>query len=274
MVGVTFECDYPPEARSRTVVSTSALPEGLTPAEIDDVVKQRIADGEDLYRLDAGAFRDLDPDVVVTQDLCAVCAVDVTEVDDALAHLGCTAKVVTLDPATLDEVFATISIVGEVTGTTAAASELVGSLTRRLDAVATQVAGASARSTLVLEWCDPAFTAGHWVPDLVAAAGGRPVGATAGHKSVGVSWDDVAATGAEVVVVSPCGFGLDGAASQARHLVDIGVLPPGAEVWAIDADGIIVRPGPRVVDGVETLAGIIHPQRCGPPPPACAVRIV
>lgn len=274
MVGVTFECDYPPEARSRTVVSTSALPEGLTPAEIDDVVKQRIADGEDLYRLDAGAFADLDPDVVVTQDLCAVCAVDVTEVDDALAHLGCTAEVVTLDPTTLNEVLATISIVGEVTGTTAAASELVGSLTRRLDAVATQVAGASARSTLVLEWCDPAFTAGHWVPDLVAAAGGRPVGATAGHKSVGVSWDDVAATGAEVVVVSPCGFGLDGAASQARHLVDIGVLPPGAEVWAIDADGIIVRPGPRVVDGVETLAGIIHPQRCGAPPPACAVRIV
>jgi len=283
VVGVTFECDHPPAARTKTIVSTSALPEGLTPGEIDAVVKQRIADGEDLYRLDRNAFAHINPDLVVTQDLCAVCAVDVTEVDDALAYLACNATVLTLDPMRLSDVLATIHTVATATGTTSVAAELVTALQHRLDAVASAIAGAGAgagavagatpRSTLMLEWCDPAFTAGHWVPDLVTAAGGTPVLAEAGAKSVGVTWEAVADADAEVVVVSPCGFGLDGAAEQAQELVDANRLPQGAEVWAIDADAFIVRPGPRVVDGVETLAAILHPERCGPPAPDRARRI-
>jgi iron complex transport system substrate-binding protein len=273
VVGVTFECDHPPAARTRTIVSTSALPEGLTPGEIDTIVKQRIADGEDLYRLDRNAFAHINPDLVVTQDLCAVCAVDVTEVDDALAYLACNATVLTLDPMRLDDVLATIHTVAAATGTTDVAGELVAALRQRLATVAGCVAGAPQRSALMLEWCDPAFTAGHWVPDLVTAAGGTPVLAQAGNKSVGVTWDAVAAADTEVVVVSPCGFGLDGAADQARQLVDTGRLPHGAEVWAIDADAFIVRPGPRVVDGVEVLASILHPDLCGSPPPARAQRI-
>jgi iron complex transport system substrate-binding protein len=273
VVGVTFECDFPPEARTKRIVSTSALPEGLSPAEIDMVVKERMAAGEDLYRLDRGAFADLDPTLVVTQDLCAVCAVDVSEVDDALAYLGCRADVVTLDPMTLDEVIDSVATVGAATGTSRRAEEIVATCRERLAAVAEAVARARRRPTLVLEWTDPAFTAGHWVPDLVTAAGGLPVLGEPGQKSSGVAWSTVTACGAEVVIVAPCGFRLDGAAELAAQTVAAGVLPPGAEVWAVDADAFVVRPGPRVVDGVETFASILHPERCGPPDPAAARRI-
>ena len=273
VVGVTFECDHPPEARRVRVVSTSALPEGLAPAEIDRVVKERIAAGEDLYRLDRGAFADLDPTLVITQDLCAVCAVDVTEVDDALDYLACSAEALTLDPRTLAAVLDSIMTVGAATGRDSEAGALVGSLERRLADVATAVADARRRSTLVLEWTDPAFTAGHWVPDLVTAAGGEPVLGTAGARSEGVAWETVRSATAEVVVVAPCGYRLDGASTLAEVVIASGHLPAGAEVWAIDADAIIVRPGPRVVDGVETLAAILHPDRYGPPTPDRARRI-
>ena len=175
IVGVTFECYFPPAARTKRIVSTSALPEGLSPAEIDVVVKERMAAGEDLYRLDRGAFADLDPTLVVTQDLCAVCAVDVSEVDDAIAYLGCHADVLTLDPGTLDEVLDSVATVGAATGTDDRAAAIIAACRARLGAVAAAVEGAPRRSTLVLEWTDPAFTAGHWVPDLVTAAGGRPL---------------------------------------------------------------------------------------------------
>ena len=273
VVGVTFECDFPDEARNKRIVSTSALPEGLTPAEIDVVVKQRMAAGEDLYHLDRGAFADIDPTLVVTQDLCAVCAVDVTEVDDAIAWLGCSAEVLTLDPGTLDEVIDSVLTVGVATGTSPRAEEIVASCRRRLAAVAAAVDGARRPQTLVLEWTEPAFTAGHWVPDMVVAAGGDAVLGRPGTKSVGVDWSEVTSCGAEVVIVSPCGYRLDGAATLAAEVVAAGVLPPDAEVWAVDADAFVVRPGPRVVEGVETFAAILHPDRCGPPAAAAARRI-
>jgi iron complex transport system substrate-binding protein len=270
---VTFECDFPPEARTKRIVSTSALPEGLSPAEIDVVVKERMAAGEDLYRLDRGAFADLDPTLVVTQDLCAVCAVDVTEVDDALAYLGCRAEVVTLDPMTLDEVIDSVATVGAATGTSGRAAEIVAACRERLAAVAGAVAGAHRRPTLVLEWTDPAFTAGHWVPDLVTAAGGLPVLGRPGGKSTGVEWSTVAECAAEIVIVAPCGFRLDGAAALARQTAAAGVLPAGAEVWAVDADAFVVRPGPRVVEGAETFAAILHPERWRAADPTAAVRV-
>jgi iron complex transport system substrate-binding protein len=273
VVGVTFECDFPVEARGKRIVSTSALPEGLTPQQIDAVVKQRIAAGEDLYRLDRGAFAELDPTLVVTQDLCAVCAVDVSEVDDALAFLGCRAEVLTLDPMTLDEVIDSVLAVGAATGTAARAGEIVAECRQRLTAVAAAVAGAPVRRVLMLEWTDPAFTDGHWVPHMVAAAGGTSVLGRPGAKSQGVSWDVVAASTADVVVVTPCGFRLDGAADLAAEVVARGVLPAGAEVWAIDADALVVRPGPRLVEGVETLAAMLHPDRVGEPAVASARRI-
>ncbi len=264
---------FPPAARSKRIVSTSALPEGLDPAGIDAVVKERMAAGEDLYRLDRGTFADLDPDLVVTQDLCAVCAVDVSTVDDAIAYLGCRAEVLTLDPMTLDEVLDSILDVGAATGTDTEAARLVERSRARLDATAARVAGGRRPPTLVLEWTDPAFTAGHWVPDLVTGAGGECLLGRRGQRSEGIEWSTIASSGAEVVIVAPCGYRLDGAASLANDVVRRGVLPPGAEVWAVDADAVVVRPGPRVVDGVELFASILHPDLAGEPDPLGALRI-
>ena len=170
VVGVTFECDHPVEARSRTIVSTSAMPEGLTPLEIDGFVADAMRRGEDLYHLDEGALAGLDADLVVTQDLCAVCAVDVSVVDDALAHLGCTAEVLTIDPHTLEEVLASVGTLGKATGTEARATALVESLRTRLDAVVRRTADRPRPRVLVLEWTDPPFAPGHWVPEMVDPA--------------------------------------------------------------------------------------------------------
>jgi iron complex transport system substrate-binding protein len=271
VVGVTFECDFPAAARTRRIVSNTTLPHGLTPSEIDTIVKERLAAGEDLYSLDEGALRDLDADLVVTQDLCAVCAVAVANVDDALAHLGCRAEVLTIDPMRLDDVIASIATLGQATGHAAEADALVASLRARLAAVAAAVAGRPARRVAVLEWTEPLFCAGHWVPDLVTAAGGTVALGTAGARSVQITPDDVHASAPDVVVVAPCGYRLDGATAFAKELVATGVFP-AAEVWAVDADAMFVRPGPRVVDGVETLAAIIHPGAV-PMPDGAATRL-
>jgi iron complex transport system substrate-binding protein len=273
VVGVTFECDFPPEARSKRIVSTSALPPGLSPAEIDAVVKQRLAAGEDLYRLDRGAFAEIDPTLVVTQDLCAVCAVDVTKVDDAIEYLGCNAEILTLDPMTLDEVIDSVRSIGDRTRTTDRALTIMAESRDRLAAVATKLDGVAPRPTLLLEWTDPAFTDGHWVPDMIAAAAGRSVLGRPGQNSQGATWDQVSACGAEVVIVAPCGFRLSGAAELAEQVVARGVLPTHAEVWAVDADAFVVRPSQRVVDGVESFASILHPQRHGYPDATAAIRV-
>lgn len=273
VVGVTFECDFPEEARQRRIVSTSALRDGMTPAEIDAVVKERMAAGDDLYRLDRDAFAELDPTLVVTQDLCAVCAVDVSHVDDAIAYLGCSAEVLTLDPMTLREVIDSVIAVGASTGTGERAASIVAECDERLARLEATLDGARCRPTLLLEWTDPAFTDGHWVPDLISAAGGRSVLGRPGEKSQGAEWSTIRTCDAEVVIVAPCGFRLDGAVAQAEALLARNVLPTGADVWAVDADAFVVRPSTRVVDGAELFAAILHPDRCGDPDPARARRL-
>ena len=258
VVGVTFECDYPAEARSRAIVSTSALPEGLAPAEIDAAVSARLAAGEDLYHLDAGALAGLEADLVVTQDLCAVCAVDVSVVDDALAYLGCRAEVLTLDPQDLGGVLDSVLTLGVACGRQAEAEQLVASLRHRLAAVRRAVAGREPVPTMVLEWTDPPFTPGHWVPEMVETAGGVPVLGSPGARSVRTTWEAVAAARPAVVVAAPCGFGLDASAGLAAEAQAAGVLPD-VPLWAVDANASFARPGPRLVDGVEALAAILHP---------------
>ena len=272
VVGVTFECDTPPAARTRTIVSTSAMPEGLDAAGIDAWVSQALRSGEDLYHLDADALRGLDADLVVTQDLCAVCAVDVDTVDEALAHLGCAAAVVTVDPHTLEDVLGSVTTLGAATGHDDAARALVAGLRTRLLDVATAVSGLPAPRTVLLEWTDPPFAPGHWVPEMVERAGGLPVLGRAGQKSVRTTWEAVADARPEVVVCAPCGYDLDGATRQAIALVERDVLPSGVPVWAVDADAAYARPGPRLADGVETLAAILHPEVMGPPKEARRVR--
>jgi iron complex transport system substrate-binding protein len=259
VVGVTFECDHPAQARDRTIVSTSALPQGLTPAAIDAFVAEAVRRCEDLYHLDEGALAGLDADLVVTQDLCAVCAVDVSVVDDALAHLGCTAEVLTVDPHTLEEVLGSVGTLGRATGTEARAGRLVGDLRSRVDDVVHRVAGLSRPRTLLLEWTDPAFAPGHWVPEMVDLAGGESVLGVPGEKSFRVSWDQVRAAEPEVVVCAPCGYDLVESTRLAEELVRADVLPSEVAVWAVDANASFARPGPRLVDGVEALAGILHP---------------
>jgi len=258
VVGVTFECDHPEQARSRRIVSTSAIPAGLTPAQIDAFVVAAMRRGEDLYHLDEGALAGLDADLVVTQDLCAVCAVDVSVVDDALAHLGCTAEVLTIDPYTLDDVLASIETLGHATGHETEATRLVADQRRRLDGVRDRVAGRERPRVMFLEWTDPPFAPGHWIPEMIESAGGVALLGTAGERSRRVPWSDVHAADPDVVVVAPCGYDRAGSQALADELVASGVLPAGVPVHAVDANASWARPGPRLVDGVEELAGILH----------------
>ena len=260
VVGVTFECDHPTEARSRRIVSTSAMPDGLTPAEIDAFVVAAMARGDDLYHLDEGALADLDADLVVTQDLCAVCAVDVSVVDDALAHLGCTADVLTIDPHTLDEVLDSILTLGRATGRLAEAERLVAGQRARLDDVRRETAGrvGDARPRVMfLEWTDPPFAPGHWIPEMIRIAGGEPLLASSGEKSRRVTWEQIYAAGPDVVIVAPCGFDRDGSQRLADELVAGGALPAGVPVHAVDANASWARPGTRLPDGVEELAEVL-----------------
>lgn len=273
IVGVTFECDYPPEARKRRIVSTSALPPGLAPAEVDRVVAERMRAGEDLYHLDRDALAGLDPDLIVTQDLCAVCAVDVAEVSDALDYLGCRAEVLTIDPYRLAEVLESITVLGRATGAEARATGLVSALADRLAVVRERVAGRARVRALVLEWTDPPFAPGHWVPEMVTAAGGECVLGEPGQRSFRTTWEAVRAAAPDVVVCAPCGYALPAAAELTEAVLAAGVLPPGVPVWAVDANASFARPGPRLVDGVEALAAILHPTAAGPPAPALARRL-
>ena len=264
LVGVTFECDHPPAARAKRIVTSTSLPPGLDPAAIDAAVSEQVAAGASLYRLDEHTMRELAPDLVLTQDLCAVCAVDSNDVADALDHIGCRAGVVTLDPTTLDAVLDSIVTVGERAGVADRAVAVVHDLRARLDAVRRATQGLPRPRTLVLEWTDPPFTAGHWIPDMVEIAGGEPLLSTAGERSVRVGWPDVLAAEPDVVVIAPCGFELEAAQelAAAPALRDALAPTPAARagrVVAVDASSFFVRPGPRLVDGVELLAGILHP---------------
>lgn len=258
LVGVTFECDFPPDPRPmRKVVVGGLDTHGLNPEAIDTLVREKIAAGDDLYRLDEERFRECDPTHVLTQDLCRVCALPAGDADAALARLGCDADVTTLDPHTLDEVFETIRAAGRSLGVPDRASRLVDGLRSRIDAVRARIVDRPRPTAFVLEWSDPPFLSGHWVPDLVMAGGATPVLAQAGGRSVPTQWETITEHDPDVVVVAPCGFDLGGAAEQAEAVLDR--LPSRAEVWAIDADGLVVRPGPRLVDGIEALASIFHP---------------
>jgi len=256
--GVTFECDYPAEARTRRIVSTSAMPEGLTPAEIDAYVAAALRRGEDLYHLDAGALADLDADLVVTQDLCAVCAVDVSVVDDALAHLGCQAEVLTIDPHTLEEVFASYETLGKATGHQREAAALATAQRERIATVRASVAERARPRVMFLEWTDPPFAPGHWIPEMIEAAGGIPLLGEAGAKSRRVTWADVRAANPEVAVVAPCGFDRQESQRLADELAGRDVLPAGVPVCAVDANASWARPGSRLADGVEELATLLH----------------
>jgi iron complex transport system substrate-binding protein len=277
LVGVSFECDHPPEARTKTVVSGTALPveRPMTAEEIDAAVRDRMALSEPIYTLDRDRIQATRPDVILAQDLCAVCAVPSGAVEDALEVLGCQAEVVSLDPTRLGEVIECVERVGATLGCEEVASALAASLRARVEAVRGRVAGQPRRSVLALEWSDPPFDAGHWVPDQIEAGGGAPVLSRAGARSQALSWSTIAQVDASplVVLFMPCGYGLDATVEEGRALARRAELAGADEVWAVAGDAYFSRPGPRVVDGVELVASILHPDVAGPPSPEGAVRL-
>lgn len=269
LLGVTFECNYPPVARvGREIVVGGMDTKHLDPAQIDELVRQRLAAGDELYSLDEAALQRCDPDLILSQDLCRVCAVPSGDVDAAVARLNCRATVLQIDPQTLGEVIASVQVVADAAGVPDRGRRLVTSLEDRLaslDDRTRRSRGDSARPTVfVLEWIDPPFIAGHWVPDVVTAAGGDPVLAVPGGRSVTTDWESIVTLDPDHIIVAPCGYDLNGAIDQARTI--LGRLPHRAAVWAIDADSVMVRPGPRLVDGAEAIAAALYgPETVGAP---------
>ncbi len=255
--GVTIECNWPQLAKAgREIVVDTFTNPTMTPGEIDAIVKQRMAAGLDLYNLDDEALARCKPDLILSQDLCRVCAVASGDVDAAVARLNCDATVLQIDPQNLRQVIESINTIAVAAGVADRGVALTDSLHRRLQAVAAAVAGKVRPKVFVLEWIDPPFGAGHWVPDIISAAGGEPVLCRPGERSVQTTWAEIAAAAPDVVIVAPCGFGLDSASDQARLILEH--LPSSVAVWAIDADAVMVRPGPRLVDGVEAISHMLH----------------
>jgi iron complex transport system substrate-binding protein len=274
LVGVTDECDWPPEARRIRVVSRSALPPVAEPAEIDRLVSASIGGGQPIYRLDTDAIRNLRPDLVLSQDLCAVCAVPSGQVNQALDVLGCQAEVISLDPSSLEEVLDGVLQVGKAAGAEQRAHEVVAGLRDRLASVQGAMEGLERPRVFALEWGDPPYNGGHWVPEMLQVAGGEPVLACPGAPSVRVTWAQIAAVAPQVVVFMPCGYGLQAAVEEAsRTLLGRPELAGVEAIVAVDASAYCSRPGPRLVDGVEILAAALHPERLPPPPAGTAVRL-
>ena len=267
--GVTFECDFPPEARSKPVVSSSGLEASTDdPEAIDAAVRAATEGGTPLYRLDEARIAAIDPEVILTQDLCRVCAVPSGDVDEALGRLGCSAEVVSLDPHSLDEVVDDIDRVGRILGVEDRAAAVTDGLRDRLRSARPPAAGDTVPAVLLLEWVDPPFGAGHWIPDMIRRAGGVPVLAAEGTHSGALTWDEIGGERPDIVIVAPCGFGLEGAVEQAQQVRHR--FPDRTKVWAVDGDAYVVRPGPRLVDGVELFAALFHDGDA----PAEAARLV
>lgn len=268
LVGVTHECDFPPGASAKRHISFSRLPASgrdgpLDAAEVDGLVSASINGGEPIYGLDAEAIRELKPDLVLSQDLCQVCAVPSGRVTDALDVLGCSADVLSLDPSSVDEVLGCVLAVGDSTGSTGRAHELVTELRERIERVREAVSGLDRTRTFALEWSDPPFNGGHWVPEMIELAGCDPVLGSRGADSHRVSWDEIERAAPDAIVFMPCGYDADQAAAEGRSILGREEIRSVPSVFVVDATSYFSRPGPRLVDGIEILASILH-QELGP----------
>jgi iron complex transport system substrate-binding protein len=263
VVGVSHECDYPAEARTRPILTGSALRPGMTAAEVDQAVSAQVGSGESLYTLDEARIADLQPDLIVTQQLCPVCAVSTEQVDGAVRPLPRCPDLVSLDPKALADVLADIRQVGEVTGHREEALALVRDLERRLEAVRAAVAGRPRPRVAALEWLDPVFAGGHWVPEMIEIAGGTDVLSSPGSHSARLTWEQIQAADPDLIVAMPCGYDEAGAGTQVETMADrpewqaLRAVREG-RVYPVDANGCFSRPGPRLVDGIERMAAIFH----------------
>lgn len=265
VVGVTYECNEPPHAADLPHVTDTIIPTGATPAEIDVIIGEAMANKTELYTLDRDLLASLDPDLIVSQDLCRVCALPAGNVTEAVASLGCRADVFSYDPMTLEGVIDQIEALGRAAGAPESGMQRIDALRTRLAEQRASV-GADQPKVLLLEWPDPPYTPGHWIPDQIEAAGGKALLAHPGGRSSATTWDVIAASDADVLIVAPCGF--DRAAAEAQ-LADVVARPELAGLpaiqhgrcFAIDADAFIVRPGPRLLDGVDELRILLGVER-------------
>jgi iron complex transport system substrate-binding protein len=272
VVAVTHECDYPPQALQRLWVTRDVLPTGLSAGEIDAAVRERTLAGEAIYELDREALERLAPELIVTQELCPVCAVSYEEVEQLAKQLPSKPRVIALDPKTLGETLGDIRTVAEATGARERGIELVGETAARIDRVKLSVRSRRPVRVAAIEWFDPVFVAGHWTPQLIELAGGEDVLGLPGEHSRVVSWEEVAASRPQVVVAMPCGYDAPRAHGEAvayaRQLAALGAQ----RIVAVDASAYFSRPGPRLIDGLELLAHILHPEQL-PTPPAEALAV-
>lgn len=266
LVGVSHECDYPADVvAGLPKLTRSAIPHGLSSAEIDSTVSERLHRGESLYLLEGATIQALQPDLLITQELCDVCAVSYDDVCNLARWLPNQPQVISLTPPDLQGIFADVITIADATGVAERGRRLVDQLQSRLATVERAVAGRPRPCVLGLEWLDPPFAAGHWVPQMIALAGGDEVLGRAGEKSFRVTWEQVSATQPEVILLMPCGYSQEAAQREWDALPK----PTGWErlpavqqgrVYAVDANSYCSRPAPRVVDGVEQLARLFHPE--------------
>jgi iron complex transport system substrate-binding protein len=261
VIAVTHECDYPSAAAELPKVTRDVLPPGLSSAEIDAAVKELTLRGEAIYELDTEALHDLRPDLIVTQALCSVCAVSYDDVRAVAEEIDTRPQVVSLDPHTVGEILGDARTLAQATDRKDAAVELVRSTAARIDRVRLAVRGAPRPRVAALEWLDPPFAAGHWTPQLIDYAGGEDVLGFAGENSEERTWQEVIAAQPDVVLVIPCGYDAEIAHREAEMHRDELVAIGAGEVVAVDAAAYFSRPGPRIVDGLELLANILHPER-------------
>jgi iron complex transport system substrate-binding protein len=282
LVGVTDECDFPADAVTKPVVSRSALPQGrpLGSREIDAAVRERVDAGRPLYVLDADLIRREQPDVILTQDLCRVCAVPAGHVEEALAQLGLTERteVVSLDPNTLEEVIAQVEAVGMLLGVEERGSELAASLRARLAKVKQTAVRLPTVNVFCMEWGEPPFAAGHWVPEMVEAVGATNLIGEKGEPSRTVTHRGIRDVNPEVLVYMPCGYYLEEAEAEAEQVLahpEIADTPAARNrnAFAVDATSFFSRPGPRIIDGVEILAWAVHPEAYPEPAPGSITRL-
>jgi iron complex transport system substrate-binding protein len=279
VVGVSHECDYPPEAKTRPAVVHCAIPlDGLGPAEIDSAVGTQLRVGGSIYTVDADLLRALEPDVILAQDLCEVCAPSGNETERALAALDGKAKVLTLAPRSLREIHENLRDLAELTDRVDIAKTLIAEDNERLARLVAELQGAQRRRVFFLEWIDPIFCGGHWVPEMIELAGGFDALGRKGGDSVRIDRQDVLRWAPEMVVISPCGAHLDSAIEQGSAFLSDpywSTLPAveSGEVYAVDASSYFARPGPRVFDGIDVLAHLFHPERVPERMPGASCRI-
>jgi iron complex transport system substrate-binding protein len=272
LVAVTHECDYPASVRGKPVLTKSVLSDASSGAEVDRHIRELVHQGSSIYALDAQLLEALHPDLILTQELCEVCAVSYPIVERAARRLGSSPQLVSLEPESLEDVFENIEFVGRIVGRSDAAAHVSDSLRRRVATVQRRVAGRPRRSVVCLEWVDPPFNCGHWTPELVTIAGGDERLGAARQPAHPLEWQQLVDADPEVVVVMACGFSLD---RSLREVEAAGARFDAlrADTWVVDGNAFFSRPGPRLVDSVEIMAGILHPGAVDPPGSAAARRL-